>query len=212
MLGGRVTCIAQGTVTLRATFNGVSASGTLNVSNATVTSVNVAPASGTFGIGDSRQFYATALYSNGQTAQITSQATWATADANVATVSNATGSRGLLVATGVGTTTLTATFQGVTGSASVKVSNARLMQVLVTPVDTAVAYQRNRRVQFSATAMYDDGSQVDVTSQSTWSSSDSGVARLETSPVGRVTLAGRGTTTIAASYSGLTGSTTLSVY
>jgi hypothetical protein len=53
-------------------------------------------------------------------------------------------------------------------------------------------------VQFTATAMYSDGSTKDVTASSTWSSSDPTIATV--SSTGLVTGVGDGTAAITASY------------
>ena len=63
--------------------------------------------------------------------------------------------------------------------------------------------------QFTATGNYSDGSTQDLTSQATWTSSDTGVATIDEE--GLVTGISVGTTTISAALAGVTGSTVLTV-
>jgi hypothetical protein len=71
-------------------------------------------------ISASAQFTATATLSSSVTQDVTAQSTWGSSNNAVATVSNA----GLVTAIAVGTTTISATFQGVTGSIGVTISNS----------------------------------------------------------------------------------------
>lgn len=86
----------------------------------TVSSVAVTPSAASLQTGDSQQFTATAKYSNGSTANVTSTATWKSSNTSVASVDSA----GLVTAVAAGMTTLTATDSGVSGSAPVTVSVA----------------------------------------------------------------------------------------
>jgi hypothetical protein len=84
------------------------------VSTPTVSSVTVACGTGTLTI----QCAATARLSDGTTPTVTSQATWTSASNAIATVNSA----GLVTAVSTGTTTITATYQGVVGNASASVT------------------------------------------------------------------------------------------
>src|SRR5690242_18844324 len=85
-----------------------------NTPPATVSSVSVA-GSASVALGFAQQFVATANFSDGTKRDVSSSATWTTADANIATVSGA----GLVTGKTGGSTTITATFQSVGGSAPV---------------------------------------------------------------------------------------------
>lgn len=80
---------------------------------ATVTSIAVTPNPESLQTGDSQQFTATAKYSNGATANVSSKAAWQSSNTSVASVD----STGLVTALAAGFTTITATYSGVTGSA-----------------------------------------------------------------------------------------------
>jgi hypothetical protein len=67
------------------------------------------------GTGQTSQLTATATLSDGSTQDVTSKVTWTPANSGIATVSPA----GLVTAVGFGTTTVTATYQGVSGQISI---------------------------------------------------------------------------------------------
>ena len=85
-----------------------------------VSSVTVTGPSSPARMGDSAQFTATAVMSNGTTQAVTSQATWQSSNTSVATVSNG----GMVAAVGVGGSDIRATYQSVSGSASITVVQA----------------------------------------------------------------------------------------
>lgn len=66
----------------------------------------------------SEQLTATVTLSSGATQNVTSQATWASSDEAVATVSG-----GLVTAVAVGTCEVTATYEGLSGTCSVTVTD-----------------------------------------------------------------------------------------
>ena len=89
-------------------------------------SIEVSPAAPSIANGLTQQFTATGLYSDDSTQDLTTQVTWASSDPAVATVSNAAGSNGLATTAGVGSTTVSATSDGVTGDATLTVIAAPL--------------------------------------------------------------------------------------
>src|SRR4029077_89180 len=91
--------------------------GTIPVNAAsTLTSIAVTPANPTVPKGLTQQFTATGTFSDSSTQNLTNQVTWASATTSVATISNASGTQGLATAVGQGTSTISATLNGVTGS------------------------------------------------------------------------------------------------
>jgi uncharacterized protein YjdB len=115
---GVIMGVAAGSSTITASYKGLNASASANVVAATLTSIAVTPATATIGATASQQFTATATYSDNSTGNITSSAVWTSSNTPVAVVLN-TG-----VATGLtaGTTTITATSGGKSGSAALTVT------------------------------------------------------------------------------------------
>src|ERR1700682_248821 len=72
-------------------------------------------------------------------------------------------------------------------------SAPKLSSITISPTTASIAHGTTQ--QFSATALYSDGSKPDVTSTAGWSSSNSAVATVNTS--GLATAVGVGTATIS---------------
>jgi uncharacterized protein YjdB len=116
---GLATGIADGTVTISASSQNLTASTSLSVGNqtATLTSIAVTPANTTLAAGATQQFTATATFSNGTTSDITSSATWASSSTTVATISTT----GLATALAAGRATITATSGTISGNTTLTV-------------------------------------------------------------------------------------------
>jgi hypothetical protein len=170
-------------------------------------SISVTPANSTIEVGIRQSMRATGIFSDMSTVDLTTTAVWTTGNANVATVSNASGAQGQLTATGAGTTTVTATAQGIAGTTNVTVTTPTLAQVVVTPINPTNRVGQTR--QFTATAIFSNGTQRNVTAMAQWTSSNTTVATINAT--GLATARGVGTTTISATFSGLVGFTTLTV-
>jgi trimeric autotransporter adhesin len=100
---------------------------------------------------------------------VTSSSTWSSSDTSVATVKN-----GLVTGTGIGTATITASLEGKTGTTKVAVGQTLTLEVTPTVAGTfSVSADSNR--QFQALAHYPDGTVLDLTVYTVWSSNNSGV-------------------------------------
>ncbi len=196
---GVVTGVAGGTSTITATLNGVVGSTVVTVS--APTSITVTPANPTLLPGAAQTMTATGNYPGGGTQNLTSQVAWSSVTPSVATV----GSSGVLTAVAAGTSTIKATLNGVVGSTVVTVP--ALSSITVTPANQSVS--AGSALQFTATGTYAGGGTQTITSQATWSSGTPSVATVNSS--GLATGVTTGTTTIAASLNGITGSTSLGV-
>jgi uncharacterized protein YjdB len=208
---GLATAIAIGTVTITAasstpssaTNSGSSASTTLTVNSATLSSIVVTPANPSLPVGVAQQFTATGTYTDGASYDITTQVTWSSSATSVATVNDS----GLATAFATGTATITATSGTIAGSTALTVNSAALSSITVTPANPSLP--AGVAQQFTATGTYADGTSYDITTQVTWSSSDTLVATVNSS--GLATAVAKGTATITATLGTIAGSTTLTV-
>ena len=207
---GEATAVALGTVTITASCGGVTGSAPLTTTSATLVSIEVSPEAAELPAGYTLQYTATATYSDTSTRNVTLEATWASSNPAVATISNAAGTRGL--ATGVAWSAtpveLTATLSGVTGSTSLLVTNTKLSSVAVTPNPFSVGVRA--AIQLTATGTFQDGTVLDVTRQCAWSSSSRGTATV--ARTGAVTGAAPGAVTITAKKGSKQGSASGTVY
>jgi len=109
--------LTLGTSVITATFNGISGSTTLTVTEAALQSILVTPVNPSVAQGLTKQFAATGTYSDGTTQNITSQVTWSSATFSVATIL----SSGLSTGVSAGTSIITATKTAISGSTTLTV-------------------------------------------------------------------------------------------
>ena len=211
MMRGRATAVAAGSAVITATYMGFTDTTTVTVTDAVIVQISVSPVGLTLPLGARRQFTAQAIRSDGTSMAITGVATWTSDAPGVAAVSTAGATRGQVTGIGGGTANISATYMGITGSVLVTVTPAMLTAVQVTPFNPTISV--NTPLQFVATAIYSDGTNVAVTGMSTWLSSDMNVAQVSNAAGSRglATSLGQGTTKISATYMNVTGTTTLSV-
>jgi 6-phosphogluconolactonase (cycloisomerase 2 family) len=177
---------------------------------ATLTGLSVSPATDSIVSaqpGITAQFLAVGQYSDGVSRFLTSSSEWSSSDTGVATISNTPGSDGLTKTVGPGQTTLTASYGGLTANATLSVSAAPLTSITVTPANLVV--KTGVSPQMTATGIYSDGSQQNLTDLVTWSSSSSAVATVSSD--GLATAVANGNTVISASQGSVTGATNLYV-
>ena len=117
---------------------------------ATLQSIAVTPANTSLPTGETEQFTATGTLSDNTTENLTSQVTWASSDTTWATI-NATG---LATAVSPGPVTISATFDGITGSTGLTVTAAVLQSIAVTPANTSLPTGETE--QFTATGTLSD--------------------------------------------------------
>ena len=147
--------------------------GTGTAAAPTLVSIAVTPAMATIGVNATQQFTATGTFSDNSTKDVTTQSTWTSSAPATATVGAATG-----LATGVaagGPVTITATDGTIKGTAQLTVtSGPTLKSIAVTPSTANIGV--NGMQPFTATGTFSDNSTKDVTTQSTWKSSNTEVA------------------------------------
>jgi len=203
--------LATGTTTIKATSGSVQGSASLTVTSATLEALDVTPAIPSIPAGLKQQFLATGTFSDGTSKDMTSEVTWSSTNAGVATVSNAAGTSGLATTLTQGTATITATFGNISGSTLLTVTPATIIDIEVDPSNLSIP--RGSTQQFTAAGILSDDTVIDLTPEVTWSSSATEVATVsnETGFEGIATAIAPGTATITADYQGATGSATLTV-
>jgi trimeric autotransporter adhesin len=116
--GGLVTAGAtNGQTTISARRGIVVATTLLTVSNKTLASIAITPANATMSIGTTQQFAANATFSDGSMQDITNSVSWNSSNPAVANITVL----GLVTAVTPGTTNITATSRGITGTTALNV-------------------------------------------------------------------------------------------
>src|SRR6185369_2952576 len=148
------TGLSAGTATITGAYMGFMASGTVTVTAATLTSIEVTPPTFALRVGESQGLNATALYSDGTTRNVTGMATWSSSNQMVADVSNAGGGgpgggggRGTVAALSAGSVTITANFMGLTATSVGTITDATLVSLQVTPVNLTLPKGESRQYQ-----------------------------------------------------------------
>lgn len=204
---GLLTAVAPGTSTITATAGGFTSTLALTVSDAQITSIVVTPAAPSLGVGRTLQLVATGHFTDGTTEPVTADATWTSATAASATVSNAAGSQGLVSAIALGSSVISATIGSVTGTVTVTITAAELASIAVTPATPTLA--KGLTQQFTATGTYTDNSSHVLESGVTWATDDAGVVDVDDAGVARAV--SEGVAVVSAESEGITGSTTVTV-
>jgi len=196
---GLVTGVAPGTATITAASEGKSSNATVTVSQV-VARVDVNPSSVSLQAGQSRQLTATPRDPKGNV--VTGKGVvWTSDNSAVATVNN-----GLVTTSKTGVATITATVDGVKGTAKITVTPGAVATVTVTAPSNNLAVKST--MQLTATAMDDQGNTVPI-QNFLWSTSNFGIATVSGSGV--VTGKRSGVVTITAQTSGVSGSVTIDV-
>ena len=203
---GLVTGVANSNgnaVTITAQAGGFSNTTTIFITSAVAESLSITPASASIASGTTQQFTVNGVFSDGSIQPLTSGLSWSSSASSVAGVSTS----GLVSGLTPGQSTITVSYGSLTATANVTVTAATLTSIVVTPALPTIGI--NGTVQFTATGVFSDNSTQDLTANVTWTSSTSTVALINST--GLATALSNGTTTITASYEGLSGSATLTV-
>ena len=201
---GFIQAVATGKAQITATLAGFSAVASIEAFPATLVSVVVLPVNGRFALGTSLQFTALATFSNGSQFDISPVALWTATDPTVMTI-NATG---LAKSGKVGTTTVSATFQGISGtSTATNVTGATLTKIAINPASARFA--ASTHAWFTVTGFFSDGTVQDVSNDVVWTVSDPTIASIDST--GSVYGIAAGNATLTASAQSVTAAVPLTV-
>ncbi len=202
---GLATGVDAGSTTIRATVDGKSGTATLTVTESppVVARVAVSPSSVSIEEGGTQRFSATA-YDSDNTMISGKTFTWTSSSASVATIN----SSGLATGVDAGSTTIRATVDGVSGTATLTVTEPPPVVARVTLSPSSVSIEEGGTQQFSATAFDSDNTMISGKTFA-WSSSRTSVATINAS--GLATGVDAGSTTIRATVDGVSGTATLTV-
>lgn len=198
---GTVTGVSAGAATITATSEGRTGQAAVTVTLPPVQTITVAPLADTLGIGIEHQF--TAVLRDAAGAVLSGRAlAWSSSNVAVATVS----STGVVTGLSAGTTTITASSEGRTGTATVVVLARLASAVIVTPGSSTLVVGAT---QLLATQITDAQGNLLTGRPVTFSSDAPTVATVGSS--GQVTALAPGTARITATSEGKSGSATITV-
>ena len=198
---GFVTAHVQGSVDLTAKVSGItSASVKLTVAPPSLSAINIVPATpDNLGVGLTVRFTASGTFSDDSTADVTAKVTWSSSNPNIASIS----STGLATGLAAGNTNITAALSGITSQIAI-LPVATLTSVAIAPASPADLLIGTTQ-PFKATGTYSNGVTSLITVPVTWSSSNTGVAKIAST--GIATGIAAGSTDISFTLSGFTSPT-----
>ncbi|MEO6774844.1 MAG: Ig-like domain-containing protein [Kofleriaceae bacterium] len=200
--GGLVTGELIGEATIEATIGDVHARTIVAVVMGALEAVTIEPGQLALAKGQHRPLIAYAMYAGAGQPVEDDSATWTTSDATIAAIDDP----GTVVATGVGTATITATLGAFSGSAQITVGPAVLESLAIEP--DLPHLPLGLTLQLAATGTFTDATAVDPSSV-TWESSNPAAATI--AATGLVTPVALGTTTITARVGTVFATTDLTV-
>ena len=198
---GEVTAVAPGSSVITATSEGKTGTATVTVSAVPVASVVVAPTTLPLQVGGTGTLTATARDA-GNNALAGRTITWTSGTPGVATVAP----NGTVTAVAPGTSVITATSEGKSGTATVTVSAIPVASVTVAPTSASLTLGGTQ--QITATARDAQGNAL-TGRTITWQSGSTAIATV--TQAGLITAAGVGSTTVTATSEGRVGTVTVTV-
>jgi subtilisin family serine protease len=161
-------------------------------------SILVTPVSASIQVGQTQQYTATAIYSNGSEKDVTGQAAWFSSNSSVATINS-----GLALGVSPGNTDITAVYSDLSSNvATLTVTEptpVTLESITVTPATAQIIV--GGKQQYTATGTYSDDTTEDITAEVLWASSASSIATIDS--FGLATGIAEGTAAITAELSGV---------
>ncbi|WP_052380710.1 Ig-like domain-containing protein [Paenibacillus camerounensis] len=194
---GLITGYSVGTATITGTYNGTTATVTVDVGTArhlalSETAVNLA-------VKATRQIVLTATFADGTTADVTGQAAWSSSDEAVAYAD-----KGIITAYAEGNAAVTASYGSKTVTLTAAVGKSNKLSV----DDDSVFLRLNKTQQLVLTAIDANGVSSVVTDSAVWTTADDNTA---TVTKGLITGYKSGMTTVTAVYGGKTVTVTVNV-
>jgi len=204
---GVVLTVDEGVATVAAEVASIQAWTTLVVLPPELVSLAVTPADAVMAVGEIVQYEATGSYTDGGLTDLTPDVFWATSAPGFATADNLPGHEGEVTALAQGSVTVLASLSPIQGSTTLTVAPPALVSLAVEPATPTLPV--GGTLQLTASGLYTDGEEEDLTAEVVWSSMEPGTVTTsnDVGTEGVITGVAVGTATVIAS----SGDTTASV-
>lgn len=191
--------------TITASLTTIEDTATLTVTDAVLTAIEVSPANDILPQGYTRTFSATGTFSDGSVKDVSNSVTWLSERSRIATISNASDSKGVARGGSEGDSDISAVQGSITGKTNLTVTSAALASIQVDPDIVSLPGATTQR--FKAIGIFSDETQMDITEQAglSFESSDTNVASISNVGANKGLATGKaeGETTIKATKSPL---------
>jgi hypothetical protein len=186
-----------------ANSNSLSGSGSNNsCASGTVTALSISPTNASVAVGSTVSLTAN-VTCGGSSVNVSSSVSWSSSDTTLATIGTGTASPGVATGVSAGSVDITASYQGVKADTILNVtgSSATITAFQVSATNPSIA--PGRTLQLISRVLYSDGTAVQVTGSTNWTSSNPAAVTIQTQSqgsAGLMTGVAAGTSTITASY------------
>ena len=193
---GMVEAVNVGRGQARAAFGSFTASASVEVTAATINELRISPTTASIPLGTEQGYSVVGTFSDGSSQDLTAVVDFSLSHSEVATP---TANSGQFRSTGVGETTVTVSYLGRTASGTLKVTEAVLTRLEVSPAVVQLAKGESTRL--FAEGSYSDGTAIDLTEVVHWTSDSPQVCDVD--PEGRLRGLAEGSATVTASVGDL---------
>ncbi len=200
---GELKGLSPGTVQISASYQDVTGTASVAVGTAALVSIAVTAPNPSLPLGESEALIAIGTYSDTTTKVLTQSVNWQVSPSNIASVNT----QGQLKGLDQGTVRISATYQDVTGTASVAVGTAALVSIAVTAPEPSLPLGESEAL--TATGTYSDTTTKVLTQSVSWQASASNIGNVNTQ--GQLKALSQGTVQISATYQQVTGTTSVTV-
>ncbi len=168
-----------------------------------LTALTVTPTTSSIALGQTAQFKATGMFSDGSSKDLTQSVGWSISNPDIASVD----SSGLTTSLSTGIANVAAAMEGHNSSSVLSISKAAVVSIAVSP--SGLSIPLGNQIQLTATGTFTDKSTQDVTNLVTWASSQPGVALVSSS--GLAVSRSVGTSAVTATLDSVNASSPLTV-
>ena len=204
---GLAYLLSEGNAQISAQLDGVGDTIDVQVTAALLIRIQVDPVLQNIPVGLESQYRATGFFSDGSSSSIDEDVSWQSSNSQVATIDL----DGLVSAQKVGAAFIIASLDGINGLAGVLVTGAQVIDIQITP--PSLTKPAGTSGQLLAMASLSDGTTRDITTESTWISSDPTVVVVQTTGAqgGFTELIAKGQAVVSANYDGVSKSISVMV-
>ena len=203
---GNALALQAGHANITAAFSSLTASIAITVSPADLQRIEVTLPRQTLSLGTSTKLYATGIYSDNSTRDLTNLVTWQSQDVNLLHVSNDNNNRGTITALNSGTTNVEASYNDIKNTAEFIINNASLVSINIESINPVIHTELTS--EFRAIGIFSDGRKQDITHLGIWNSSDPSIVTIsnDSSSPGAFSAISSGNATITVVFNNISSS------
>jgi len=157
----------------------------------------------------SRTFQATGIFADGSTQDISNQVTWLSSNEDSLIISNAEQNKGFARTLNVGAAEISAVLKGVRSSATIEIIEAELIHLEIKLEDEQLSSGSISSISVWGT--FSNGSRLDLSSEVTFSASESRIVNLQFANAGLIRARNQGSVVISATLSSVVAIAELTV-